>query len=303
MYKIQNYKINIAENKGKAIQHFNLIVDLFSNLKIDYWIEYGTMLGAVRESGFIPWDSEFDVGMWNHDFLSNKDFLLKRFKEMGFHVNTSSKDRIKLLHKDLLIGAYTIDIHTYHIKDNTAYVSFNRGKKSFIEKVVKFLKKFDEREASVHPISKMIKTILKNGYSLPSEFYYTKLNYGDKFLYTIKFDNIILKEESPNSSSINRFTLGFISTILNNIPKGLLYSLIDSLSNLKSSSQEGTLKVQAIPLNYYKNLAPIKFENTHLNGPAESQKYIENIYGQDWHIGKPDWISTQNNINKNFDSI
>src|SRR5690625_4547638 len=117
--KEQSYRINIEEHKKLAIAHFKLIVDLLDSIQMDYWIEYGTMLGAVREKGFIPWDSEFDVGIWNGDFQKNKNYLLDNFLKKGFYVDTSSKDRIKLLHKDLLVGAYTIDLHTYHLKDNT----------------------------------------------------------------------------------------------------------------------------------------------------------------------------------------
>lgn len=60
--------------KAVELQLLEAFSDVCRQLGLRYYVLGGTMLGAVRHQGFIPWDDDIDVGMLREDY----EILLKK---------------------------------------------------------------------------------------------------------------------------------------------------------------------------------------------------------------------------------
>jgi phosphorylcholine metabolism protein LicD len=52
-----------SESEKKAIKLLFDVNDILKKSGVDYWIEGGTLLGAIRDGKIIPWDHDLDLGM------------------------------------------------------------------------------------------------------------------------------------------------------------------------------------------------------------------------------------------------
>lgn len=81
-----DYLVSAEMKKVWAVE-MDMIVLLDSICKkydLKYYMDYGTLLGAVRHKGFIPWDDDVDLAMFREDYEKLKEIAKTEIKEPYF---------------------------------------------------------------------------------------------------------------------------------------------------------------------------------------------------------------------------
>lgn len=63
------------------------VKEVFDRANIEFWLDTGTLLGAVREGRIIEWDADIDLGVMDNDCnLKRMIFALIELEKKGFQV-------------------------------------------------------------------------------------------------------------------------------------------------------------------------------------------------------------------------
>lgn len=61
-------ELSLREVQLASLEILKLIDEICQREGIRYWLTYGSLLGAVRHQGFIPWDDDLDIAMPRPDY-------------------------------------------------------------------------------------------------------------------------------------------------------------------------------------------------------------------------------------------
>lgn len=86
-------ELTLAEKKARILDIMKDIDNFCRENDIRYTLSSGTLLGAVRHGGFIPWDDDADIFMLREDF----DRFVKIYKSPDYHVVFNNRSEEEFL--------------------------------------------------------------------------------------------------------------------------------------------------------------------------------------------------------------
>ncbi|HEC93743.1 MAG TPA: hypothetical protein ENI51_12315 [Candidatus Atribacteria bacterium] len=239
-----------------AIKLLKEVKEILDEYNIEFWLDSGTLLGAIRDGKFIPWDGDIDLGVWYRDFDKIVN-VAKYLHGRGFeiHFGLSHVGIIKRVDGKKCV----ISIDAYHREGNQAVTSI-----SLIHPKEKF---YFKREIRVDIIKRKVRLLIKYFIWLLSAPSYP----GDGPKFIPNKIHLMLVKFSSLYSSFNR-------ELLSRILK-------------KTAIILGCKPVRiVVPMRYFRKLSTINFYETPFKIPHPAEEYLRYRYGKGWRIPKKNYI-------------
>lgn len=225
-----------------------------------YYMLGGTLLGAVRHKGFIPWDDDIDIGMPRNDFEKFKS-IVKQEVTYPFYCENDND-----------ISSYKLAFMKFCDSETQVYWEHNN------EKIVVDL------WMDIFPIDGMPGNILKR------KIHEYRYLYSRMMANLAQFSNIV---------NLNKKNRPFYESLIINIARKLnLEKLLNynkwqkkyieviskySTSEKYAGNYTGAYKLrEVVPSDYFGKGEKLDFEGLKVNAPSKYKEYLTAIYGNNF---------------------
>jgi lipopolysaccharide cholinephosphotransferase len=208
---MERRKLSNEETKNMLISMLKYVDSFCTENSITYYLFYGTLLGAVRHNGFIPWDDDIDIIMPRDSFqkltelfngsssryrlesiYTNNDYyfpLAKIIDNRTYLRQKGFKEKTKL---GLYIDVFILDgmpddkeeqkriyelSNVYYKKCWRTALTFRQEGNSFIKDCLRYIKRLNEHICGCKYYLKKLDKISKS-YDFAKSKYVCNLNYG-----------------------------------------------------------------------------------------------------------------------------
>ncbi|MBQ9230177.1 MAG: LicD family protein [Prevotella sp.] len=245
-------KIGLDEIKSLSFEGLLYFRDFLERNNLRYYLAWGTLLGAVRHEGFIPWDDDIDIWMPRKDY----NILLSKIKEFEnddwtiIHNSINHKYILawaKIVHKKtkclpaMVATGYSIGLSLDIFPLDYIDISLDLAQKDVQEKVSPYFKHLEQFHPSI--VDKNASFMKRWIHYL---FFYWK-NCIDKPYHEIlaEYDNLFVMNSDLSQSAIDYISTGMV--VLNR--------------------------------KWFGNATELMFENEFFKAPVDADRVLTALYG------------------------
>jgi len=131
-------EMSLRDTQEKTLEVLMEFDKLCKSLGVTYYLVWGTLIGAIRHKGFIPWDDDLDVAMFPDDYEMIYSYLKENDDKLEIHNMETCQEcfynisrvcdkthLLKFTNKKYTSGLF-IDIYVMHGLGNTEDLGYWR---------------------------------------------------------------------------------------------------------------------------------------------------------------------------------